>query len=261
MAETSGRLHLKPRHRAAIEALLKKHLPGVEVWAYGSRVNGRSHDGSDLDLVLRGPDLARIDPSRLAGLTEALRDSTIPFLVEARDWTRLPERFHREIERRHVVLAAGSDRRRGMTCERPAAPAAIDYDRFRRSLKDLEEQYVNYWNPAVPRPALDQEAVAESVIQRFETCYDCLWKVLKRYLIDALGVVDPPNSPKPIFRLAHQNHLFRAPVEQWLLYADKRNDTAHDYDCEKAKASLEVMADFIDDAIGLYQTMSGGTWE
>ena len=104
MAETIGRLHLKPRHRAMIEALLKRHLPGVEVWAYGSRVNGRSHDGSDLDLVLRGPDLARIDTSRLIDFTEALRDSTIPFLVEARDWAGLPERFHREIERDHVVL-------------------------------------------------------------------------------------------------------------------------------------------------------------
>ena len=104
MAETTGRLHLKPRHRAMIEALLKKHLPGVEVWAYGSRVNGRSHDGSDLDLVLRGPDLARIDTSRLIDFTEALRDSTIPFLVEAHDWAGLPESFHREIERNHVVL-------------------------------------------------------------------------------------------------------------------------------------------------------------
>ena len=50
-------------------------------------------------------------------------------------------------------------------------------------------------------------------------------------------------------------------MEQWLLYADKRNDTTHDYDGEKAKASLAVMADFIDDAVGLYQTMSGSPWE
>ena len=261
MAETTGRLHLKPGHRAMIEALLKRHLPGVEVWAYGSRVNGRSHDGSDLDLVLRGPDLARIDTSRLIDFTEALRDSTIPFLVEARDWAGLPERFHREIERDYMVLAGGSGRRRRVNGEGSAAPATIDYDKFRRSLKDLEAQYVNYRNPAILRSALDQEGIAESVIQRFETCYDCLWKVLKRYLTDVLGVADPPNSPKPIFRLAHQNHLFRAPVELWLLYADKRNDTAHDYDCEKAKASLDVMADFIDDAIGLYRTMSGEAWE
>ena len=38
-----------------------------------------------LDLVLRGPDLDKIDESRLAELAESLRVSTIPFLVEARD--------------------------------------------------------------------------------------------------------------------------------------------------------------------------------
>ena len=101
------RLHLLPRHRAQVETLLRERLPGVEVWAYGSRVNGRSHDGSDLDLVLRGPGLDKLDASRLAEFTEALRDSTIPFLVETRDWARQPESFHREIERNHVVLVAG----------------------------------------------------------------------------------------------------------------------------------------------------------
>ena len=103
-------LHLSPRHREKIKALLRKHLPGVEVWAYGSRVNGRSHDGSDLDLVLRGPKLAEIDTSRIANFIEALQDSTIPFLVEARDWARLPESFHREIEREHVVLVEIEER-------------------------------------------------------------------------------------------------------------------------------------------------------
>ena len=97
-------LHLSPRHRKKIVALLHKHLPGVEVWAYGSRVNGRSHDGSNLDLVLRGPKLAEIEISQLADFIEALQDSTIPFLVKARDWARLPESFHHEVEREHVVL-------------------------------------------------------------------------------------------------------------------------------------------------------------
>ena len=101
---SAGRLHLSPRHRAQIVALLGEHLPGVEVWAYGSRITGESHDGSDLDLVLRAPDLQKIPIGRLSDLWEALRESTIPFLVEARDWARLPEGFHEEIERDYVVL-------------------------------------------------------------------------------------------------------------------------------------------------------------
>ncbi len=90
-----------------IEALLQRHLPEVEVWVYGSRVHGRNHGGSDLDLVLRAPGLRRIDDEHIQALTEAFRESNIPFLVEARDWTRLPKNFHREIERDHVVLVSG----------------------------------------------------------------------------------------------------------------------------------------------------------
>ena len=137
----------------------------------------------------------------------------------------------------------------------------IDYSTFRSSLKRLEEQNGNHrqGNPALSD--LDREGIAESVIQRFKICYDCLWKVLKRYLTETLGVADTPNSPKPVFRLAHENELFAAPLEQWFRYADARIDTSHDCDGEKAKGRLVLVPDFIDDAIGLYQTMSGTSWE
>ena len=102
------RLYLSPKHRVVIEALLREHLPGVEVWAYGSRVDGRSHEGSDLDLVLRGPGLEEIPIGQLGDFEEAIWNSAIPFLVEARDWAGLPERFHREIERGYVVLVGDS---------------------------------------------------------------------------------------------------------------------------------------------------------
>ena len=100
----TDRLHMLPKHRTILESLLEEHLPEVEVWAYGSRVNGRSHDGSDLDLVLRAPGLNEIPVHQVSEFKDAVRESAIPFLVETRDWAQLPERFHREIERRHIVL-------------------------------------------------------------------------------------------------------------------------------------------------------------
>ena len=139
----------------------------------------------------------------------------------------------------------------------------IDYEKLQTALKHLELQFANY-QMAQDRPELteiDREAIAESVIQRFETCYDTLWKDLKRYLIEEIGLADVPNSPKPILKLAGQNDLFASPVEQWLKYADARTDTAHDYSGEKAAETLLVVKDFIDDAIGLYQTMTETTWE
>lgn len=138
----------------------------------------------------------------------------------------------------------------------------IEYDKFKKSLRQLELQFANYQCLAQRSDlsTLDKEAIAESVIQRFETCYDCVWKHLKRYLIEALGLPDVPNSPKPIFRIAAENHLFQTPTEQWLHYADARIQTSHDYNGEKAKIALALMADFIADATALYQSLTGEQW-
>jgi nucleotidyltransferase substrate binding protein (TIGR01987 family) len=137
----------------------------------------------------------------------------------------------------------------------------IDYEKFQKALKHLELQNANYQNLNESLERLLQEAVAESVIQRFETCYDCLWKVLKRYLDEELGIPELPNSPKPLLRIASENKLFRAPIEDWLAYADARTDTAHDYSEEKMQAVLDLMPAFVEDAIGLFQTMTGNAWD
>jgi hypothetical protein len=91
----------------------------------------------------------------------------------------------------------------------------IDYEKLQKSLKHLELQFANY-QMAQNRPELtdiDREAIAESVIQRFETCYDTLWNPLKRHLIEETGLAEIPNSPKPVFKLAGQNKALPSPVE------------------------------------------------
>ena len=105
----SDRLALPRRYRDQLEALLRQHVPGVEVWAYGSRVNGESHEGSDLDLALRGPGLEPLEGG-FYDLLEAIEKSDIPILVQAHDWAMLPESFHREIERDYVVVQEGANR-------------------------------------------------------------------------------------------------------------------------------------------------------
>lgn len=138
----------------------------------------------------------------------------------------------------------------------------INYDKFEKSLKQLQIQFNNYKKKDTKKylDELDKEAIDESVIQRFEVCYDCLWKILKRYLVEELGIVDLPNSPKPIFRIAFENKLL-INIEQWIRYVNARINTSHDYSEDKAYAVLEIMNDFILDAINLYMTMTGKTWE
>jgi nucleotidyltransferase substrate binding protein (TIGR01987 family) len=139
----------------------------------------------------------------------------------------------------------------------------IDYSKLQKSLKHLEMQFDN-WQRAKDRPELtdlDREAIGESVIQRFETCYDTLWKTLKRYLTEETGLAETPSSPKPLLKLAGQNDLLPGTVDQWLRYADARISTAHDYSGEKAEECLCLMNDFVNDAINLVQAMTGQPWK
>lgn len=134
----------------------------------------------------------------------------------------------------------------------------INYEKFEKSLEHLKAQAENYKSVS-ERPELkiiDKEAIAESVIQRFEVCYDCLWKVLKRYLNEKLGIPEIPNSPKPLFRIAFENQLFQA-IERWLEYADARIETSHNYSREKAQSTIDKAFFFIADAEALYEKMSG----
>lgn len=98
------RLILPRRYLRLVLGLLAKHVSDIEVWAYGSRVTGRCHDASDLDLVLRSPNLEHIPLSRMADLEEAFEQSNIPIIVQTHDWARLSGSFHEEIEKQYVVL-------------------------------------------------------------------------------------------------------------------------------------------------------------
>ncbi len=137
----------------------------------------------------------------------------------------------------------------------------IEYDKLKKSLKRLEEQYQNYLIVDADEniTALIKEAVKESVIQRFETCYDTVWKHLKKYLEENTGLPQVPNSPKGIFRLAGENDLIED-VEIWFEYGQARIDTSHDYSEEKSNIAISKVGDFLEDAILLYERMTEEKW-
>ena len=99
---------LRAKDRQALRHIFDQQLhgQGLQVLAYGSRVTGEAHEGSDLDLVIRALDGKRCDLSVLAGTQEAIGESTIPILVELRDYYRLPASFQSEIDKVAQVLWA-----------------------------------------------------------------------------------------------------------------------------------------------------------
>ena len=98
------RLHMSARHLAMLQALLAEHVPQAQVWAYGSRVTGHAHAGSDLDIVLRNRANLNAETPGRAAIQEAVRASDLPMLVDIHDWAQLPEAFQREIARDYVQL-------------------------------------------------------------------------------------------------------------------------------------------------------------
>lgn len=133
-------------------------------------------------------------------------------------------------------------------------------DRFRLTLTRLQDQHDHYRRLDPSLPAITREAVVESVIRRFGMCYECMWRSLKRYLMEALGIPDLLYGPKPVFRRAFENYLLEGPPERWFDYAEQRVRTAHGYSPSQAEDCLAVIPDFIEDAIALHETMVEQPW-
>lgn len=95
---------LRDKDRQALLNIFSLVDCSIEVWAYGSRVNGNAHDGSDLDLVIRTPNLEKLPIETFLEIKERIKESNIPILVDIFDWARLPESFHQNIESQHEPL-------------------------------------------------------------------------------------------------------------------------------------------------------------
>ena len=95
---------LRNKDRERLLAIFETSPVPIEVWAYGSRVNGSAHEGSDLDLVIRTSATQKLPIEVYLNLKETIRECNVPIVVELFDWDRLPPSFHKNIEAQHEVL-------------------------------------------------------------------------------------------------------------------------------------------------------------
>ena len=96
---------------ATIEEILNAHVPGLRVWAFGSRVAGRRKPHSDLDLAIITE--MPLPLAKLGMLEDAFAESDLPFRVDIIDWARTSEEFRALVRGHHVALATDSTRRTG----------------------------------------------------------------------------------------------------------------------------------------------------
>ncbi|MCM1338472.1 MAG: nucleotidyltransferase domain-containing protein [Muribaculaceae bacterium] len=94
-------LFIKDEYLAELKSIFSYYCPNAEIWAYGSRVGGDAHEGSDLDLVVKS---FGDDNCSLYELKELLNDSNIPFLIDIHEYDYLPESFCKEIDKNYVKI-------------------------------------------------------------------------------------------------------------------------------------------------------------
>lgn len=84
-------------------AAIRQHLPkDVEVYFFGSRVDGTSHKGSDLDVLIKWS--SRVDLGQLSLAKEAIEESNILFKVDIVDYHRCSEQMIKNISKNIVKI-------------------------------------------------------------------------------------------------------------------------------------------------------------
>jgi len=101
MGKELDNIDLTVAQRHKVVALLKLYLPGIKVWAYGSRVKFTAKPPSDLDMVV----FTTPEQSLAAGsLKEAFEESSLPFRVDLFVWDEVPKEFHKNIKENSRVI-------------------------------------------------------------------------------------------------------------------------------------------------------------
>lgn len=127
----------------------------------------------------------------------------------------------------------------------------FDLTSFEKAINKLNEILIRYaQNP------LD-DAIRDSVIQRFEFTYSLALKTLRKYFIERAFVVEDVNqmSFNDMIRTANQFNLLKSNLEKWTEYREMRNLTSHTYDEVIAQKVVSIIPEFYEEIVELLNAL------
>jgi len=129
----------------------------------------------------------------------------------------------------------------------------LDLIQLKKSLKtlksafDIERELQKTCNPLFILAAQD------SIIQRFEYCYEGFWKFLKRYL-ELIHMLNDINSPKKVFKACVKIGLCSTSEgDMFIDMADDRNETLHTCNVESMRLILPEIPEYYLTIINIVQ--------
>ena len=95
-------IDIEEKYLAEIRRILGEHASDCEVRVFGSRLEGKAHDFSDLDLVLVGNE--KLNWRKIELLKDAFASSNIPITVDVIDWHAISDEFRNIIENNYEII-------------------------------------------------------------------------------------------------------------------------------------------------------------
>lgn len=120
----------------------------------------------------------------------------------------------------------------------------LDLSVFEKALNSLKAIIIRY------KTNTADDAIRDSVIQRFEYTYSLAIKMIKRYLEITSEESEEIDhfTFNQLIRTANEKGLLLGNLENWDEYRKKRNMTSHTYDEKKALEVVSIVDDFIKEA-------------
>ncbi len=100
-------IDVRPDLWVIVRDILRRHVPGYEVWAFGSRARGGAKRYSDLDLAIICDMPLPLDVT--ADLADDFSESDLPWRVDVVDWATTSPGFRTIIAGDKVVVQRAND--------------------------------------------------------------------------------------------------------------------------------------------------------
>ncbi len=95
-------IDLKSDFLEIVLSIIQKYIPDKEVWAFGSRVNGKAKKFSDLDLVI--VDDIPLNREVLINLEEAFQESDLRIKVDIIEFCKVSLEFQEIIKANYLII-------------------------------------------------------------------------------------------------------------------------------------------------------------
>lgn len=119
----------------------------------------------------------------------------------------------------------------------------LDITNLENAYNTLKECYTDYENN---QDSVFIQYIADSCVKRFEYTLETSWKLAKKLLIQKYGKTDAELTMNNIFRFM-QGYGYAKNWENWKVYYEKRNNTAHEYNILKSQKLISVVPAFLKD--------------